>query len=94
MSADAPTTAELRNLIGCNVQLHGKDWQVIEVLEETPALVLQARSDARVIQADQHGEAHRRVAPTETIPVYQSGSLTFHPLFRAAGLADALQQAD
>ncbi len=61
---------KIRGLIGRHVAYKDVKYIVIEVLDEAPALVLEAHST--VIQADQHGEAHRRVPNTETVPVLNS----------------------
>lgn len=60
----------IRGLIGRHVVYKGTEYVIVEVLDEAPALVLEARDT--VIQADQHGEAHRRVPNTETVPILNS----------------------
>lgn len=71
--ADIITT--LRQHIGRYVRHQGAVYEVIEVLEDVPALVLQDCEQHTTIQADQHGEAHRRVPQTRTIsiPVDENG---------------------
>jgi len=66
----------LRELIGSNVRHHGIKFVIIEILEDGPALVLQDCEHHTTIQADQHGEAHRRVPKTRTvtIPVDEDGA--------------------
>lgn len=59
----------LRNLIGTRAHYHGILFEIIEVLEDGPALVLQNCEKHTTIQADQHGEAHRRVPQTMTLPI-------------------------
>ncbi|MDH4274269.1 MAG: hypothetical protein OEW08_04450, partial [Gammaproteobacteria bacterium] len=44
-------------------------FMVVEILEDTPALVLQSLTDEPIIQANQYGEAHRFAPRTHTIPV-------------------------
>ncbi len=61
---------KIRGLIGRHVIYNNTRYVVVEVLEDSPALVLEAHET--VIQADQHGEAHRRVPNTETVPVLSS----------------------
>ena len=65
----------LRQHIGCYVRHQDTVYEVIEVLEDVPALVLQDCEQHTTIQADQHGEAHRRVPQvrTITIPVDEDG---------------------
>lgn len=48
-------------LIGQCVALHGESYQVIEILPEEPAVVLQSLAEEKVIQANAQGEASRRV---------------------------------
>ncbi len=62
-------TRYLRNLIGRWVLYHGVRYEIIEVLEEGASLVLEDCEDHKTIQADQHGEAHRRVPQTVTLAV-------------------------
>lgn len=62
-------TQSLRKLIGRQARYHGVKYEVIEVLEEEPALVLEDCEDHKTIQADQHGEAHRRVPQTITLRI-------------------------
>ena len=66
---------KLRQYLGCNISYQGTVYEVMEILEETPALVLQDCEHHTTIQADQHGEAHRRVPQirTITIPVDDDG---------------------
>ncbi len=61
--------AYLRGLIGKQARYHGRVYEIIEVLDDVPSLVLRDCSHHTIIQADQHGEAHRRVPPTLTLPV-------------------------
>lgn len=60
----------LRALIGRRLVHAGHRCEVLEILEEEQAIVLCCLSGDTVIQADQHGEPHRRVPETHTIPVY------------------------
>lgn len=73
--AVAELIKDLRDLIGQFVEYQGIRCEVIEVLEDGPAIVLQDCNNHNTIQADQHGEAHRRVPKTRTVqvPVYASG---------------------
>jgi hypothetical protein len=67
--ATTDVTAGLRSLIGRRVRYMGELYEVFEILEHDPlALVLQNEAHLR-IQPDQHGEAHRRVPETVTVPV-------------------------
>jgi hypothetical protein len=55
-------------------------------LEEQTALVLQVKTDVTIIQSNQFGDAHRRVAETITVPVLSSDQTALHPEFLALEL--------
>ena len=84
------TLEQLRKLIGAHLQHQGVDCSIIEVLEDGPTLVLQECSTHSVIQANQHGEGHRRVAPTFTLPVWDG--LTGQMNSELAGLLGSNRQ--
>lgn len=90
MSDPAVTLQRLRALIGQRVHYEGLDCQIIEVLEDGPSLVLQEQGVAAVVQDNQHGEGHRRVAPTLTLRVHDALSGQINPLLHA--LLDARRQ--
>ncbi len=69
----------LRELIGLKVRHQGSQWEIIEILEDGPALVLRDCEMHTVIQPDQHGEAHRRVPTTTTIPLFDPDSNELSP---------------
>lgn len=71
----------LRKLIGGRARYQGELYEIIEVLEDEPALVLQ-NCEHKTIQADQHGEAHRRVPETVTLklPLGGDGSIDLSTL--------------
>lgn len=69
----------LRELIGLKVRHQGSQWEIIEILEDGPALVLRDCEMHTVIQADQHGEAHRRVPSTITIPLFDQDGNELNP---------------
>ena len=75
------TIEQLRNLIGQQVQYRGIACQIIEILEDGPALILQDSEMHTGFQADQFGEAHRLVIETYTIPVYIADGSAYHPDF-------------
>ncbi len=87
--AEAPhsavTVEQLRALIGERVRYLGRDWEIVEVLEDGPALVLQDLSQ-KVIQPDQHGEAHRRVPTAVTIPIFAPDGSALNPVFQSLDL--------
>lgn len=72
---------QLRGLIGRSVDYYGTRCTVIEVLEDHPALVLEACHKHTTIQPDQHGEAHRRVPTTITVPILTKTGNEYAPGF-------------
>lgn len=80
----------LHSLIGHEVEFAGVPCQVIEILEDGPALILQHRHHLTTIQADQHGEAHRRVPTTITVQVYEEYGVTLHADFHSLNLMGRL----
>jgi hypothetical protein len=81
MNEARPENRDLRNsrlrlLIGARARYHGVVYEILEVIEDEPALVLQDENHS-TIQADQHGEAHRRVPSTVTVklPLTSSGAV-------------------
>jgi len=59
----------LRSSIGQHVRFQDVIFEIIEILEDGPSFVLQNCEEHTSIQPDQHGEAHRRVPETMTLPV-------------------------
>lgn len=84
------TVEKLRTLIGHEVEFEGISCQIIEILEDAPALILQHQGTLHTIQADQHGEAHRRVPATITIQVYDQQGVDLHADFHALNLMERL----
>lgn len=80
---------QLRGLIGLHVHYNGARCQIIEVLEDEPALILQDCERHTIIQPDQLGEAHRRVPSTFTIPVLSGDKTELNPMFLELNLLDA-----
>ena len=75
------TINQLHGLIGLRVIFQSQPWEIIEILEDGPALVLQDSQRHTVIQPDQYGEAHRRAPSTVTIPVFTLDKTELHPSF-------------
>ncbi|MFQ5469398.1 MAG: hypothetical protein ACE5EH_03730 [Gammaproteobacteria bacterium] len=69
----------LKKLLGTHVKYHGLKYEVIEVLDDGPMLVLQDAEMHTSIQPDQHGEAHRRVPQVITVPIHSSESEVIAP---------------
>lgn len=67
-------------LVGQYVTYQGRIYAVIEILEDGPALVLQACDERRVIQANQHGEANRCVTQTLTVTLLNGRGDGYNPL--------------
>lgn len=80
--------SQLRGLIGTQVRFSDMNWEVIEIIEHGPELVLQSLStdSDRHIQSNQYGDAHRKVPRTLSIPVIDPISGGFHALFVETGL--------
>ncbi|MCF6236302.1 MAG: hypothetical protein L3J70_08025 [Gammaproteobacteria bacterium] len=70
------STHQLRSLIGTHINWQDQEHVIIEVLEDEAALVLKSTQQPGIIQPDQHGEAHRRVPSTITLPVYTNAEKT------------------
>lgn len=80
-----PDLKSLRETIGQPVHHQGRQCVIIEVLDEGPTLVLQC-DQGRDIQADQFGNAKRRVPPVYHIPLFKDDGKTLHPDYEALGL--------
>lgn len=80
------TLEQLRGMIGLKVRHQGLSCQVIEVLEDGPSLVLQNCKAVSTIQANQFGDANRRVPQTQTIPVLSPDKTELHALFLSLDL--------
>lgn len=63
-------------MIGARVHHAGVTWAVVDWLDDPPSVVLQAL-DQSVIQSNRHGESHRRVPATWTVPADPA-----HPVIR------------
>ena len=74
MGSSKTNVSHLRDLIGSRARYLGAIYEIIEILEDGPALVLQNCDEHTTIQADQLGEAHRRVPQTMTLPISLSAS--------------------
>ena len=81
MSPLIVTVERLRACIGREVICAGERCAVIEVLEDGPMLVLSCLSGTTVVQANQHGDATRRVPQTRTVPVINPVDGQLHPEF-------------
>jgi len=75
------TLEQLRQMIGVQVRYRDCLWQVIEVLEDGPSLVLECLRPTKVLQTDQYGEGYRRVPQRVSIPVLSRDKRELHPEF-------------
>lgn len=82
------TLVQLRGLIGLQVHYERCDCVIVEVLEDGPSIVLRA-DNATCIQHDQHGEAHRHVPRTMTIPVLSKDKTELSNALLALDLIDS-----
>ncbi|MDH5299993.1 MAG: hypothetical protein OEW58_01360 [Gammaproteobacteria bacterium] len=71
----------LRDMIGMQVRYRGVCCQIVEVIEEDFSLVLADLESHLGIQADQHGEAHRKVPKTYTVHIYNPDKKEFSSSF-------------
>ena len=85
------TLEQLRQMVGTCVLHQGNQWQVVEVLEDGPELVLMNLCHNRVVQQDQYGDGYRRVLEHTTIRVLTEDKLELHPDFLALDLAEKQQ---
>lgn len=74
---------QLRQMIGVRVSYLEQAWQIIEVLEDGPSLVLESLDPQRVVQQDRFGEGRRRVPHRMTVPVLSIDQAALHPDFLA-----------
>ena len=77
---------QLRLLIGRRVSFRGGIYTVIEVLEDSRALVIAADHPEVGIQPDSYGNARRHIAQTLTIPAFTPDGTEPHPDFLDIGL--------
>lgn len=75
------TLEQLHACIGRQVICDGEPCLIIEVIDDGPMLVLNCLDGITVVQANQHGEATRRVPRTRTLPVYSTDGAQLHPAF-------------
>jgi hypothetical protein len=77
----------LQVLIGQEVDHLGYRCEIIEVLEDSTALVLRCSGGQAVIQPDQYGEPRRLAPLTFTVPVLTHDGEDYHPDFLALDLS-------
>ncbi len=77
---------QLRTLIGIRVMHSGEQYQIIEVIESDPGLILQICNDEKLIQKNQFGDPTRRAPKNVTIQVLTKDKTEIHPQFLALDL--------
>lgn len=78
---------KLRQMIGLKVRFHGMACHIVEIVDDGPTLILEDLEQHFMIQTDQHGEAHRQVINSYTIPIltpdhneFSSAFLSLEPI--------------
>lgn len=84
----------LRSHIGNRGLYQDQEYELIEVLEHDCAVVLRDCSAAQTIQSDMHGEAHRMVSKTHTVPVFSEVDSGFHPVLHTFFDSRSLQELE
>lgn len=74
---------KIRNMIGLHVKHHEVNCQIVEIIDDGLAIVLEDLEHHISIQGDQHGEAHRKVPKTYTISVMNQDQAEYTPAFLA-----------
>lgn len=88
MAESSLILTRLRALIGRRVSYLQREYQIIEILDDGPSLVLLALGNEPVIQANMHGEACRRVPQTYTVSVHGSDGEGINPLIAGMGIGE------
>lgn len=70
---------KLKPLLGQTVRYQGMTCEVIEILANPPALVLQGHQERKVIQPTQYGDAGDWIAETFTVALLNSRCDGFNP---------------
>lgn len=63
----------LRHAIGRVIQFRGQPCRIMEILDDGPSVVIECLDASKAIQANQFGDATRRVSQTMSIPIYDRG---------------------
>jgi len=71
----------LHNLIGTEFIQQNESCVLIEVIDEMQSLVFQCNS-TKIIQCNQHGNAHRKSLPTYTIHCLNEFKTDLHPILK------------
>lgn len=79
----------LRHAIGRVVQFRGQPCRIMEILDDGPSVVIECLDANKAIQANQFGDANRRVAQTLSIRIFDQDK-TLNPDY--LDLKQALEQ--
>ena len=82
---------ELYQYIGQSIIYDGMRCQLIEILQDGPALVFSCPDQKASIQVNQHGDASRRTPNNYTVPLLSSIHNELHPAARELIPADQQQ---
>ena len=83
----------LHQHIGCRIIHNGQSCQLIEILHHGPMLVFRCDDKQQPgIQANQHGNASRRVAQTYTISLFNEAGTDLHPVAKEC-LPESIHQS-
>ena len=69
---------QLRGLIGQRLAYQGIAYTIIEVIEDTPSIIMQADSASLSIQSDAYGFARKPSKLTVTIPILTPDKTHLH----------------
>lgn len=65
-----PDLQTLRDAIGRVIHFRGQPCRIIEILDDGPTVVIECLDADKAIQANQFGDASRRVAQLLSVPVF------------------------
>lgn len=65
-----PDLQTLRDAIGRVIRFRGQPCRIIEILDDGPTVVIECLDANKAIQANQFGDATRRVAQLLSVPVF------------------------
>jgi hypothetical protein len=74
---------ELYQYVGSSIVFEGMRCQLIEIIENGPALVFTCPEQTKPIQANQYGDAGRRAPNNYTVPLLSECHPGLHPAAEA-----------
>jgi hypothetical protein len=81
---------KLKTLLGQTLTYQGISCQVIEILVDEPALVLRDQNHAKIIHANQYGDAGDHLPRTFTVPILNPHRSRLNPDLPALAALDLL----